>query len=453
MKSQKKMMMTFALITFWSGKILFAQTVLETYIKEGLENNLALQQENFALNKSIVALKEAKGLFSPDVSFNASYTFANGGRTIDVPIGNLLNPIYGTLNQLTDSDNFPTNLPNAQEQLFPNKFHDTRIEVRQALFNTDIYFNYKAKESLISVQKAQRDAYEKELAKEIKKGYYQYLQTLEVLAIYDSSETVLKELVKVNQSLVRNNKVTKDAVYNAEFELSDLYSKVAEANRQKHLAKSYFNFLLNRNLEDSIIINPNIKFFNGTFETIQILQQQAVSDREELLQLKRAREANEFVYKLNKARKLPKLSVGGSLGYQGFGYNFDSNQDYRLLQFNLSMPLFTGKQNNARIQKAKIEVDKIKVREQELEKQIKVQVVDTYQNLIAARQTVKAKEAAALNASESFRIIRRKYEEQQVILVEFLEARTKFTNSQISLAIAEYNLLIKEAELQRVLAL
>jgi len=212
-----------------------AQDVLADYIAQGVANNLALQQENFDLAKSREALQEAKGLFLPNISFNASYTLARGGRTIDVPVGDLLNPVYSTLNQLTGDNQFPTQLANASEPILPNNFHDTRLEFRQALFNTDIYYNYKVKTSLISVQEAKRDAYQQELIKEIKKAYYQYLQTQAVLDIYDSTETVLKELVKVNRVLVANHKATKDAIYNAEFELSNLYSQIAEAERANQL--------------------------------------------------------------------------------------------------------------------------------------------------------------------------------------------------------------------------
>ena len=430
-----------------------SQSILNEYVELGKKNNLALKQEDFMLAKSMEALREAKGLFLPSVYFNASYTLAEGGRTIDIPIGDLMNPVYTSLNGLTGSQNFPTDLPNTSEQLLPDKFHDTRLEFRLPIFNTDIYYNYKAKSALISVQQAQRDAYEKELVKEIKTGYYQYLQTLEVLNIYDSTETVLKELVKVNESLVKNGKATHDAVYHAQYELSDLHSQKAEAYRQHQLAKSYFNFLLNRELGDSIQADQSITFFNKTIDGLESLQDQAIQNRDELQQVHYGLEANQNLVQLAKGYKLPKLSVGGAAGFQGFGYHFDNKQDYGLLQFNLSVPLFTGKSNNAKIQQATIEVNRMRTREQELQEQIRVQVVDAYRNLQAIQTTVEARTAGAKSAAESFKIIKRKYEEGKAILVEYLDARTKFTNSQISLAISQYDVLIREAELQRVLAL
>ena len=92
------------------------QLILEDYVKYGLENNLALKQKETSYLKSLEALSEARGLFYPDISFQARYTISEGGRVIEFPVGDLLNPVYLTLNQLTTSQMFPV-LEN-QEILF-----------------------------------------------------------------------------------------------------------------------------------------------------------------------------------------------------------------------------------------------------------------------------------------------------------------------------------------------
>ena len=81
---------------------------LDAYVAEGLQSNLALKGQNLSLEKSLRVLDEAKGLFLPTLDLNARYSLAAGGRTIEFPVGDLLNPVYGTLNQMTGSDRFPT---------------------------------------------------------------------------------------------------------------------------------------------------------------------------------------------------------------------------------------------------------------------------------------------------------------------------------------------------------
>ncbi|MEO1655401.1 MAG: TolC family protein, partial [Bacteroidota bacterium] len=301
------------------------ESILDNYIQEGIENNLALKQQSFDIQKSLAALGEAKGLFFPDVSFQASYTLAGGGRTISLPLGDLLNPAYTALNDLTNSSNFPT-LENSNEQFLPNNFHETKIRVVQPLFNSDIYFNYKAKEKLISVEKARQEVFIQELRKDIKVAYLQYLQTLEVIHIYDETEEVLKEVLRVNQKLVKNNQATPEIVYGAEAELSQLASDRAEADNNRQATQSYFNFLLNRDLESDIQVDSSkLNLGLGALD-LNGLQDQALASRPEFDQLESARQANQELVKLNQFSKYPKLNLAGDIGYQGFGYTFDSDQ-------------------------------------------------------------------------------------------------------------------------------
>ena len=103
-----------------------AQNILDKYVKEGLESNESIHQQKLLLDKSMYALKEAKALFLPDISFYGDYFLAGGGRTIDFPAGDLLNNAYSTLNQLTNTNNFPQ-LENESILLNPNNFYEERL--------------------------------------------------------------------------------------------------------------------------------------------------------------------------------------------------------------------------------------------------------------------------------------------------------------------------------------
>src|SRR5581483_3019320 len=171
----------------WSGPVLLglagalvalsatAQTTLDTYVKQGLQSNLALQQKSFDLQKAQLDLQRAKTLFYPQASVNSQYTLAHGGRSQDIPIGDLLNNVYSTLNQLTGQGKFPQ-VQNQSIQFLPNNFQDTRLEVSLPVVNTDIYYNRAIKQELIHSQQADLDVYKRELVKNIKEAYYQYLQ-------------------------------------------------------------------------------------------------------------------------------------------------------------------------------------------------------------------------------------------------------------------------------------
>lgn len=437
------------LLTFYAAQSYAQSPILDNYVKLGLENNLALKQENFSIQKSISALEEAKGLFQPNVSFLATYTLAGGGRDISFPIGDLLNPVYQTLNDMTGGNNFPT-LQNQTIQFLPNDFHETKIRVIQPLFNSDIYYNYKAKKELISVQEAQKKAYEQELSKNIKTAYLQYTQIFELEKIYQRTEGLLNEVLRTNQKLVKNDKSTSEIVYGAEYEIAKLQNDKAEAYKNKKTAQAYFNFLLNRNLEENIELDSTILVKEIPTEDLVSLEMQALAQRAELQQVKSGMNANLLQIELNKASKYPKVNVVGDLGYQGFGYKFDNTQDFWLVNFSLEWNLFKGKQNKRKIEQAQIEQSKLETRYTELEQQIKLQVQRAFYELQAFQKNIQANESGLRSAERNYNLTKKKYEQGQARYIELVETQTKYTNAQLALSLAQYNFLIKKVELQRL---
>ena len=425
--------------------------VLEGYVAEGIENNLTLQQHDFDVKKSRERLNQAKALFLPQVSFDASYTRAGGGRNIQFPVGDLLNPVYNTLNQMAGSEQFPT-IENVNEQFLPNDFHDTRVRVIQPLFNTDIYYANKATEQQLLGEEARKETFVNELQYDIRSAYYTYLQAEEGLKIYQQSFSVIEELVRVNKVLVANDKATYDIIYTAEAEQSQVRSQIIEAQKNVRNARSYFNFLLNRDLEADIEIDPAVKQDRFVFDKASQLSANAFGNRKELVQVNRAIDANQYLLKLNKNNAyLPNMNLVLDGGFQGFGYSFDADQDYWLAQVSLSWSIFKGGEKKSKIRESQYELERLNSQYEQLRDQIQLQVINAYNEYLAANENVEAARAQERSAGKSFNIIDKKYRENQVILVEYLEAQNNHTNAQLARSIAEYNALAKAAELKKVI--
>ena len=426
--------------------------ILEAYVEEGLNANLTLRQRDFDLKKQQERLNQAKALFLPQLSLDASYMRADGGRTINFPVGDLLNPVYDALDRMNGSDVFPT-IANVNEQFLPNDFHDTKIRLIQPLFNSDIYYNRLAQRHLVSSEEARKATFENELRHDIRSAYYQYLQALEAEQIYLNAREVLLELVRVNKSLVTNNKATYDVIYSAQSELASLEADLISARKNVRITRSFFNLLLNRGLDDVIEVDESVKGNRFVFSTANELAKEAYGQRQELKQVSSAISANQNLLDLNRnAAYLPKLNLVVDGGFQGFGYSFDSNQDYWLAQLSLSWGLFKGGEKKSKIRESQYELERLNSQHEQLKDQIQFQVITAYNEYQAALEAVKAGEQRAVSAQKSFHIIQKKYKENQVILVEFLEARNQYTTSQLSLSIAEYDALIKASALKKVIS-
>lgn len=386
----------------------------------------------------------------PNVTFDASYLLADGGRTIDFPVGDLFNPVYAQLNSLTGSNRFPTDLENAHIQLLPNDFHETKIRILQPVLNTDIYYGYKAAQANISVKKAKEEAFKNNLVFQIKKAYYDYLKVIEHKRILDSTRILVKELVRVNSKFVKYNVATKEVVYDAKAQLDRIEAQLASVVKNIQVSRIFFNFLLNRDLESEIRIDD----FQGApreFVDQSELTDKALANRSELQAVNSGIEAQGYLIKKQKSYRVPKLSVGAEFGYQGFGYTFDDKQDYYLLSFNLSIPLFQGGRNQSNIKKATLHKEQLHADLTNLTNQIKLEVSKAYYDYQEALKVHQARLSELKNARENFKILQSGYRQNQVLLVQYNTSRNNLTRSQIAEIIARYNIKIAQANIDKTI--
>jgi outer membrane protein len=431
--------------------------VLESYIQQGLKNNLQLQQEQLNYERSLENLAQARAMFLPYVFANGSYQLADGGRKISIPVGDLVNPVYANLNQIntalnTGAPQYPI-IANQTTNFLANNFHDSKVRMIQPLFNPEIYFNYKAQKELITVQQAQKKAYENQLKFEITSAYYQYLQSGDALNILKNTRKILLELLKINQSLVANAKATKDVVLNTEYELNKTEQQIAENEKNYQVAQAYFNFLLNREMNSSIEKDSTLSMPIIDIEGITSLTSKALQQRHELHQLQNGLRASDRIISLSKGNAyFPKINVVGDVGYQGFNYTFKSDQQYWLVQFGLTWDIFKGGEKRARTQQARIDYQVTENKMEQLKKQIELQVIQAHYELESTKQAYTASQSGVKSAEKSFQIIRAKYMEGQAIMLEYLDAQNKFTIAQLTNSINQYELLRKSAALQKTIS-
>ncbi len=439
-------------LSFLMSMTVFGQgQILEDYVREGLESNLSLQQTELELRKSQERLQQAKAMYLPQLSFGASYTRAAGGRSIQFPIGDLLNPVYDALDQIQGADIFLT-VENVNEQFLPNDFHDTRLRLIQPVFNTDIKYNKLAQESLLDLTTLNKEQLEIELANDIRQAYYQLIQASKAVDIYESTLEVMNELVRVNQKLVENDKATYDVIFRAEAEQAEIQSALINARKDERVIQSYFNFLLNRDLLAEIVVDETLIDFQS-FQSLDILSQEALINRREIKQLNALVSTNENLIKLAKGdASLPKVNLVIDGGFQGFSYSFDQDQDYVLAQLSLNWNIFQGGAKKSKIKESQFELERVNAQKEQVKDQVELQVITAFNDYNAALESVEAAQARELSAQKSFNLVQKKYFESQAILIEYLEASNNYTTAQLSHSIAQFQALSKASELNKIIA-
>jgi len=421
------------------------KTALDAYIEEGIAHNLVLQQKNVSLEKAMAGLQEAKMLFLPKIDLAAGFLSGKGGRSIDVPVGDMLNPVYSTLNFLTQMDLFPQ-IENVQQYFLPRNQADVHIRTSIPIYHSDIIHNRNIQEQQHFLKAIEVETYKRELVLQIKQAYFQYLMALENVSIYQEAQRLVQQNVRVNESLLENGKGLPARVLRAQTELEQVMAQFNTATLQAKNAQAYFNFLLNKPLDAGILTTYNAKEEIGNI--LATTTQLGTTQREELKMINTGKLIHETRYKMQKQLFTPKVSAFADLGAQAERFKFRDNSLYYLIGVQVDMPIFN------RPQKYKLQQTRIDVRLTELQlDQTKQQLdlaLEMAQNELRTavtnyQQAIRQYESAA----SYFRLIDRGYQEGIHSLIEYIDARNQLTTTQTLVNIHTYKVLQSAAAVER----
>ncbi len=422
--------------------------VLENYLRMAIDSNLVIRQKKTSLEKSLLALHEARSYFIPSVSLGGQYTLAKGGRYIDIPVGDLMNPVYSTLNQLTNTNNFPQ-IENVSEQFLPNNFFDVRVRTTYPIFNPDIKYNKLIKEQQIALSEGELAIYKRELIKDVKTAYYTYLLANEGIRIYENTLTVVQRGLQVNESLFKNGKGLPAYINRSEADVQQVEAQLQNAKNEAEKAKAYFNFLLNRALNEPIeLTTPQLTAMNISLNE----EQNAVLRREEMKQLETAENINKNVLRLNESFRQPRLNSFLDLGAQGFDFVLNDRGPYYMFGLQLDMPIFQGKRNLYKIDQSRKDLENTITQQQLAAKQIELSAFTARNNILNNISNYHAAQKQVQAAKSYFKLIDRGRTEGTNTFIEWLDARNQLTTAEVQEQINKYRTLIAWADYERQLA-
>lgn len=425
-----------------------AQEVLQRYIAQGLEGNLVLKQRQVSLEKATYALKSAKSMFLPTMSLQAGYQTADGGRNIPLPIGDLLNPVYQTLNQLTASDQFP-HIENQTINFLPRNYYDAHIRTTMPLINTAIGHNRRIHEQQVKLNSLEVAAYKRELIKEIKTAYFNFLGASQAIAIYRSALELAEEGRRTNEKLVASGKGLPAYVLRSESEVAAAEAQLTEAELNARNARLYFNSLLNR--PEDARIDTAFQQEAALLQVADMLHNELPlpPGREELKSLATLIDIRETALKMDKQYAVPKLNAFLDLGSQSEGFHFNGQTRYYLAGLQLEFPIFSGNRNKYKVQQSRLDLQHAQLQYEQVSQQLQLSGSVAYHNLQSAWQHYQSAKRQLESAQAYQRLIMRGYRAGSNSYIETVDARSQYTTARIALMLGTYEVFSAAAVLER----
>jgi outer membrane protein TolC len=455
-------------------------TVLERLVDEGLQSNLALRQEEVDLARSRRALAEARGRLAPTLQARARYSRAEGGRTIDIPVGDLVNPVYRTLNDLLADQGTPPAFAPVDNQSIPflrEREQETTLRLEQPLFAPRLLYGVRAGRHRVDARKAQVDAFQRELVRDIRVAYYRVQQARRAVGIREAALDRVTESLRAARRLRAADRVTPDAVARARAERFAAVQEADGARAEYARARRAVNFLVNRPLSapldtasaadlagdpDALAAETLARLGGGAGDEgapqpagfrdgapgLAADFSLGADRRPELAGLRAAAAAAEADRRRAQSAYLPEVSLVVEGGIQGTDYGFTGDRPFALGSVVLRWTLFNGLADRARVDQARLATERLRLRRTDLARRIEQQVRGAVDNLQVARRSLQTARERLAAARENHRLTRRRAEVGRASPVALVDARSALTAAELNLSASRFELLRRVAELE-----
>jgi outer membrane protein len=436
---------------------------LRELLDDALAANLELRASAAAIQQRMAALDQARARYLPVLDIAARYSVADGGRTIDFPVGDLLNPVYATLDELLVASGQPPRFPRIENQsvtFLRGNEQETKLVLEQPLYEPRLGPAVAANRAEVDRATANQAALRSRVIRDMQQAYYLWLATQQAVLVLDATRELAQSNLAANESLYRNGKVTRDLVLRAEADLLEVEQQRIAAASRVRIAQGYVNLLrdapLAAPLPNAEIDAPTVERFRerlvrrlaGRTPDPTELQQLATGRRAELKGLDAAIAGGEARQDLARAAFRPRLLLGAETGIQGDDYGFSEDERYALASVILRWNMFRGGADRAALLEARAFTEELRATRDLAAQRVRLEVQQAVEDLEVADASLDTALKRTEAADGALRIAARKRDLGQINQTEFIDARRTMTDARLNLNRVRAEFLARIAELE-----
>lgn len=185
-------------------------------------------------------------------------------------------------------------------------------------------------------------------------------------------------------------------------------------------------------------------------ETVAHFQRLANQNRPELQQLHEAIQASEFSLKAIRSSLYPQIYAGASYHYARPGVDFFQNEwmDYYTLGIKVQWQLWAGGKTRKKIQKARLQSDKLRLKRADMQNLIQQQVEETWLRLQNTREQIALQKKLVAQEGERYRLVKERYQQGQVAASETNVAEVALTQAELQLQAMQIDWHVLQLQMQ-----
>lgn len=351
----------------------------------------------------------------------------------------------------------PGQEPQKSEVRFGTNYRaQASVNVSQMIFDGTFFLGLKASRVYVNLSKKQYQQSRRDTRAKVAKAYYSCLVTQRNKAILQKNVEQVEQNLYETRQRFQNGMVEELDVDRQRLTLQNLRNQLSKVSRERDVARKLLKFQMGYPIGDSLVLQESLqtqlpdlktaKSIPSDFQPEQRLGYQELEVREKLAALSKRRYQAAYLPKLDAFATHLQLA-------QRDGFNFlEGSRPWfpsTYAGLSLSIPIFSGFQKSARIQKAKIDLKKLQNRKQNLEEQIRLQVqrsLRTYNNALDRAQ--KQQQNRDL-ARKIYNQAQTKYDEGVGSSLELTSAQNQLFEAQSAYINAMQDYLVAEIDLAK----
>jgi len=332
-----------------------------------------------------------------------------------------------------------------------NNNYGLNAVVSQTIFSPNVYNAIKAAKQYQTLTDFVFDASYNEIITASKKGFYQAILLFEVWQVRKSSEdNAYDNYVNVKNSF-DNGLVSEFDLLQAEVRWKDMIPQTTEAQKNYELALISLKNLGGIPVENKLSLTGSLEQYPDipneiSFESIL----KSRPDYNALLWEEQLRRTN---ISAERSGYFPSLT--GSFIYsfssQSDEWEFEEKNNNYIVGLNLSIPIFNGGSTRARVKKARIELDKTKVRIDQSREDIYREITSINLRMNEAFERIKSAQATLVSAEKAFQIAQASAQNGLATQLELKDTRVMFDQASLNRFVAIYDYLAAYFDWQKAI--
>ena len=306
----------------------------------------------------------------------------------------------------------------------------------------------------VDTARIQKDIVIQNLILSVKEAYFGILKAQKLENVARQALEQLKEHLRLSQAFYDEGIIPKNDLLETEVKMAQARQDLIKATNVVEIAKSRFNNLLRREINQEVLIKDILDYhpekfsLNGCFK-------RARENRLEINAASLVVAAAEKQVKLSKSDYYPTVSLLGNYQRQSFDVFLQSEEgkdvDKGTIMLMGEWTFWEWGKKRYDVSAARAQVAKAKNILNEIKDNIRLEVKNSYLYLRDVEKYIHVTRTAIVQAEENFRMNEERYKQQVATSTNLLDAQTLLTQAKSSYfnSLSEYN--IAKARLERTM--